>query len=1143
VADESPLDAVAEELALVLLPLEEAATDLDAFQKLMLQLGFEPGSIPADFSALANAVDDLGTDAQKLAAGTGDALTVLDDVSTIFSGITGLGQAPPGVNATEYAAEVPLRLFDFLLLEYLRAYRPRIYTVLQLLDIARVEEVAATTTRPAYARQRLRPRQITKVLSDPGSLPEWIYGWGSDDFDFLRLLDNLADLSRAFKLPVYIDPVEDELATAFKQAAASQAAPDWRLVIPFAHPMFAGTIYEVGLEVLELPKDGGKKPGIVIQPATPQQIGAELELSESATLTIRAGTDIAQQLGLLIRPGEIAVKYPFQPGAALPSAGFGASIDFSPDEPKTLIGTSDGTRLELAGGAAGFFIETAAGQFEVRLDAEVRDLTAVLTAGDQDGFLGKILAGAEIVVPMELGLRWSSRTGFQFVGGAGFNVTLSPHLELGPITIQKIDLGLRTKLDTTKPPQLSTQVGLSLGGALGPFSFSVERIGVSVDFVFEQGNAGPFDIEVGFLPPKGLGMAVDATVVKGGGYLYFDFEAGEYAGVLELGIQNIVQVKAIGILNTKMPDGRPGFSLLLIITAEFPPIQLSFGFTLNGVGGLIGVNRTTVTDVIRAGLRTHTLDSILFPKNPVQRAPQIISDLKAVFPVSEGRFVFGPMVMIGWGSPSIIKASLGVLIEVPSPIRIIILGQISAVLPDEKAAVVKLHLDCLGIVDFEKSTFSLDASIYDSTIVAFQLYGDMAMRLNWGERPNFALSVGGLHPRYQPPPGFPELRRLGLSMGFGDYVRLSLETYMALTANSVQFGARLEAKVEGGGFLLRGYLAFDTLFYFSPFSMIAEMSAGVDVLRGNTVLLTVHLEFTLSGPSPWHAFGNASFKVLFFTVTVAFDKTFGEQVPEELPVADVKAPLLTALADPANWSADPPPGGEQAASLQSKPVLPAGTILVHPFGRLTVRQKIVPLGETITKVGNARPSGPTRFEITGAKLNQQSAGRDDVMDHFARGQFFEMTDDEKVTKESYELMRAGAALGSSDAEAGNRSRVEVHYDTYVVDDPVRPERKTARYKLRPELFDAQIRQGAAEMSQILNSGAAKFAQPGAESAISMSEVEFVIAGTDDLTVREDLSVDGGGRAAAEHALARHLEKNPDEDGALQVVPAYEAVGA
>jgi hypothetical protein len=71
--------------------------------------------------------------------------------------------------------------------------------------------------------------------------------------------------------------------------------------------------------------------------------------------------------------------------------------------------------------------------------------------------------------------------------------------------------------------------------------------------------------------------------------------------VLELSIADVVTVKVIGVLDTILPDGSPGYSLLFIITFDLPPIQLGFGFTLNGVGGLGGVNRTMVISALQAG--------------------------------------------------------------------------------------------------------------------------------------------------------------------------------------------------------------------------------------------------------------------------------------------------------------------------------------------------------------------------------------------------------------------------------------------------------------------------------------------------------------------------------------------------------------
>ena len=83
-----------------------------------------------------------------------------------------------------------------------------------------------------------------------------------------------------------------------------------------------------------------------------------------------------------------------------------------------------------------------------------------------------------------------------------------------------------------------------------------------------------------------------AAGFTGGGFLRYIEAEERYEGMLELEYEEEISLKAIGLLTTRLPDGRPGFSLLIIITAEFNPIQLGLGFTLNGVGGLLGLNRT-----------------------------------------------------------------------------------------------------------------------------------------------------------------------------------------------------------------------------------------------------------------------------------------------------------------------------------------------------------------------------------------------------------------------------------------------------------------------------------------------------------------------------------------------------------------------
>ncbi len=287
----------------------------------------------------------------------------------------------------------------------------------------------------------------------------------------------------------------------------------------------------------------------------------------------------------------------------------------------------------------------------------------------------------------------------------------------------------------------------------------VDQIGVRSAITPGPGSLGSADLSIRPVPPSGIGLEVKAPGVVGGGFLRFDFEKHEYSGVLQLEIAEKISVKAIGLLNTRLPDGSKGYSLVLVIFVErFTPIQLGFGFALTGIGGLVALNRTFDEDALRSGLKNHTLDSVMFPQDPIRNAPQIISNLNRVFPPAAGHHLFGPMVQISWGTPTLITAEVGVVLELGARLRLLILAQIAAILPKRDNDLVRLQMDAIGILDFDQGTATLDATLYDSRLLKkFVLTGDMALRLKWEGSPHFALSVGGLHPAFQPPPNFPKL--------------------------------------------------------------------------------------------------------------------------------------------------------------------------------------------------------------------------------------------------------------------------------------------------------------------------------------------------------------------------------------------------
>ncbi len=89
---------------------------------------------------------------------------------------------------------------------------------------------------------------------------------------------------------------------------------------------------------------------------------------------------------------------------------------------------------------------------------------------------------------------------------------------------------------------------------LGPIQASVDRIGLAahLSFPISGGNLGPADLAISFKPPNGLGIAIDVGVAAGGGYILFDPDKGQYAGVLDVSLADIIHGQVIAVLDTNL---------------------------------------------------------------------------------------------------------------------------------------------------------------------------------------------------------------------------------------------------------------------------------------------------------------------------------------------------------------------------------------------------------------------------------------------------------------------------------------------------------------------------------------------------------------------------------------------------------------
>lgn len=673
--------------------------------------------------------------------------------------------------------------------------------------------------------------------------------------------------------------------------------------------------------------------------------------------------------------------------------------------------------------------------FNYDISLNLDGLKIVLKA--DDGFLGKILTNAGINFNADLGIGYSRKKKLYFKGSSSLEVNIPiKKTNNNEKSLFKFE-SLKIKLVPTND-ELSLEIGASFIVNIGAFSATVKEMGLKskLSFPTSGGNLGKANLDFGIKPPSGLGIKIDSPKISGSGFLNIDTENKRYTGFIQLKFGKVT-FTAIGILRTELPGSKKGYSLVLVITAEgFKPIALGFGFNLIGVGGLIGLNRTANIDVLRSGIKTGNNEKILFPKNVIENADSIISALDTSFPEKEGRFIFGPLAKINWGTgeESILTIDMGLIIEVPKPVTVALIGVLKAIFPpskdnSEENAKLIIKVNFLGVFDAEKKMIAFDASLYESKIASFTISGDMAFRLSYGENPGFLLSVGGFHPAYTPPPmDLPTLKRLSISLVDEKKSKVYLETYFAVTSNTVQFGARVIASAENGLYNFAAVLWFDALFQFKPFYFIVSMGGMIAIKSGGSTILTAGLDFTLQGPTPWKIDGKVYFEICKVRKSIKINKEFGKKLPEQNADVKIEKLLTDAIDNVDNWQIINP----RYADLVTISSSDEKEIYLHPTGSIAMNQSSVPLNLTFVKFGNSKPEDYSKFNLDNFKINNEVYTETKLKNGFAPSMYKVMTNEQKLSAPSFEEYESGFIVGTDKISGDFFTKREVgHYEKII----------------------------------------------------------------------------------------------------------------
>lgn len=1034
------------------------------------------------------------------------------------------------------------RLIDYLLITHFQRQYPKIYAIFLFLGTFSIEENEEKRDiyQPAFALRKIHWERFFQLITNPYDLFNEVYHWNQpdEDFDAELFLKRINIIMRAFTLPGGLYPQNANISDNLGDVSGNE-------VYEIRFPLFSDGIWptsyiEGGLHFSPLTTADEK--GLALLPYLLGNTEVEIDLSSIWKLKFSGSASFDHGIGISLLPSSGLNFKTDLLSAVQDSTAINIKLELFPDLSKIkttdIINIPGLLNIQAKGISMAATFHYTANVPEIKFEVRINELIIEIGSSQADGFVQKIIPNIKTFLDLTVGI--SSVEGLYFKGSGSLEIALPIHLSIGPIDIDTLYITLVPDSNTGR---INVIVAMDIKGELGPISFNIKEIGIRASFGYARDSSFPIKIyNFGFKPPIGAGAAIHTSGLIGTGYFENDEENNRYAGVLQLKYGKIGLV-AIGLITTKLPDGSKGTSILAIIGVTFdPPITLPYNFNLHGVGGLLGINRRMDLDFIRDGISTGILDSIMFPEgNILLKVDQIINDIRGAFPPAEGRYVIGVMAQLSWSN--IIFGNLGIIVEIPSPLKIALIGDLWAKYPQPPDdPVVEINLGILGAVDFQAKKAYLYLSIYNSRISFLTIEGDAYAGFSWGSTPYFVLSLGGFHPADKSVPAdIPPLKRLTISLAKGDNFNASLETYLAITSKSFALGSRLDLTAKAAGFRAEGYFEFDTLFIFSPFSFEAGFGAGVTIYKGNTSLLSVKLDLTLTGPKKWHAKGSAKFSVLFIDVKIPVNVTWGSGSTKKLPQADPVADLEVALQDKSNWA-----GVSNSDAVVTFRDLggETGNIVIPPNGNLEIRESVVPFNVSISKYKNEEPiNGTQEIEVSSlfVENSTNTLEFEYIKEYFARSQFQKMSDNEKLSSPAYEKLDGGISVYTTQVGDSPEAPKDLIYETQVIDE------NKITHRVEPLMLGIPwihgkflINSSASGLAPLNYVGARKFEVMGMDPLVQIEEEAFAIVDKNNMKIVEYIPSNGGlSYSHSVAALEIYLSNNPHDAKILQIVPMNE----
>ena len=341
----------------------------------------------------------------------------------------------------------------------------------------------------------------------------------------------------------------------------------------------------------------------------------------------------------------------------------------------------------------------------------------------------------------------------------------------------------------------------------------------------------------------------------------------------------------------------------------------------------------------------------------------------------------------------------------------------------------------------------------------------------------------------------------------------------------MQGGFKVILSAKLGPASIDGHLGFDAIIFIKPrFRFIVGLDFAVSLKAFDVTLCAVAVSMELQGPGEWRAKGSFSFSILWWDVDVDFDESWGSAPAIEEQTTSATQALLGELSNPERLLPEAPVGGDGLVTLAA---VAAGPVpLAHPLGRLTVKQRSIPFEVTIDRLGTKRlTEGSIRYDVTSVSIGGRATdATEPVLDHFARGQFMELAESERLNGKSFERLPCGVSIGTTAYKVGDPGVTrEASYEEKILE----PERGIARFPwalhalgrraLPDHLLDIHVTMGAAAKS--VRAATQALASGGPGGAAVVKDLPLVLADPTSLVEVAEMRGAVAGSDAAAHQVA------------------------